>query len=51
MNLCENVPRYPFVIRYIYANKYRYTYEDEKREALEKWGSYLESLVLLNDMN
>ena len=29
----------------------RYTYEDEKREALEKWGSYLESLVLLNDMN
>ena len=24
--------------------------EDEKREALEKWGSYLESLVLLNDL-
>ncbi|MDG2228555.1 MAG: tyrosine-type recombinase/integrase [Gammaproteobacteria bacterium] len=28
----------------------RYTYEDEKREALEKWGSYLESLVLMNDL-
>ncbi len=26
MNLCENVPRYPFVIRYIYANKYRYRF-------------------------
>ena len=28
----------------------RYTYEDEKREALEKWGSYLENLALMNDL-